>query len=138
MEYTHYWKTTRDFTDQEWTTLMGNTYSILGTIYSAEDPIPLCDGSTGSPVIGTHGLVFNGLADDSYETFILEKSQTDFSGCKTANKPYDVVVVAVLLLAAFVSDAITVTSDGEESDLWAGLLLATTANRDVRIPDSMK
>jgi len=41
---------------------------------------------------------FNGIGDDGHETFYFDTSNTNFAFCKTARKPYDIVVCKVLLI----------------------------------------
>lgn len=45
-------------------------------------------------------IVFNGYSDEAYETFNLV-FDGDFNLCKTARKPYDIVVKVILMLADF-------------------------------------
>lgn len=53
------------------------------------------------PIISPTMIIFNGAEPDDYETFVLEANTEydEFSFCKTARRPYDVVCKAVLLLA---------------------------------------
>lgn len=77
------------------------------------------------------GLKINGKGDESHEDFTmrehykenLEWSNSNF--CKTARKPYDVVVTACLIvLANRLPDYITVSSDGYREEWIEGLQLA--------------
>lgn len=74
------------------------------------------------------GLAFNGTQDLSHETFILRdhwSANDDFNFCKTAQKPYDIVVVACLVtLQYYLGDLIEVSSDGNASEWVDGLKLA--------------
>lgn len=56
-------------------------------------------------------IAFNGKGEDGHETFwfVPEKNRAMF--CKTAHKPYD-VVVCKMLLVLFANDIATVRSDG--------------------------
>lgn len=58
------------------------------------------NGTAGtSPTINETLISFNGVGDDSHETFYINlKEPEDFSFCKTARKPYDVVVKCFLML----------------------------------------
>lgn len=63
----------------------------------------------------------NGLNEDSHEDFTL--GAKDFCGfCKTAEKPYDVVVVAILHYLSQQS-VLTWSSDGDEEDHFDGMCL---------------
>ena len=83
-------------------------------------------------------VAFNGLGDDSHETFswnavclpqtlyARDKSMF-FDFCKTARKPYDAVVTACLiLLKQTYGDAVEVSSDGSWSEWQAGRDLYAT------------
>lgn len=110
MGYTHYWKIRKSFTDAAWTSFTNDTKSLF-----ASTKIPLADGfgDTGTvPEIDDKGVTFNGLEDDGHETCQITKSATDFEFCKTARKPYDEVVVAVLKLARKYNPSIELSSDG--------------------------
>lgn len=79
------------------------------------------------------GLDFNGTAEMGHENFYLRDhwSQNEsFNFCKTASKPYDVVVVACLItLKHYLGDLVEVGSDGNASDWINGLALAQSSLR---------
>ncbi|PWC64028.1 hypothetical protein TSH7_10065 [Azospirillum sp. TSH7] len=59
--------------------------------------------------------------DLGHESFVLNRTK-DRAFCKTARKPYDLVVCAVLAVAQMVApDAISVTSDGDSDDWWPAI-----------------
>lgn len=76
------------------------------------------------------GAHINGKGDYAHEDFTLRehfnqavKDGGDF--CKTAQKPYDTVVVACLAILKYrLGDAIEVSSDGDASDWIDGVALA--------------
>ena len=77
------------------------------------------------------GIDVNGTGDLGHETFSVadhysKNRDKDFWGfCKTANKPYDAVVVACLLtLRYYLCDLITISSDGDYLDFVEGQRLA--------------
>lgn len=94
------------------------------------------------------GLNFNGSRENGHETFVVREhfSQnfTDgrgFSFCKTAQKPYDVLVVACLIiLKHYLGKNIDVASDGDKIDWVHGLELARaiTGLKTLKIPDSIR
>ena len=49
--------------------------------------------------------------------------RNDFEFCKTAQKPYDKYVVAMLIAVAQITDSISVSSDGDQEDWLEGLQL---------------
>jgi hypothetical protein len=83
------------------------------------------------PVADDAMIRFNGVDDDGHETFVLMRSDVPasylenknevFGFCKTARKPYDKYVTAVLLLAKlYLQDEIRISSDGDIADWKEG------------------
>lgn len=71
---------------------------------------------------------FNGLNDDAHETFYVDQGNDEWSFCKTARKPYDVAVTAILAyLEGAHPDKFSVGSDGDSDDWQAGIKLLKTA-----------
>ncbi len=77
---------------------------------------------------------FNGIGEDGHETFVIEQSFTTskydsknekeqyFSCCKTARKPYDIAVVACLIIFKhYFGDDFSVSSDGRKVNWKEGL-----------------
>ncbi len=144
MGYTHYWDQTRDFARDEWATISADIREILTTARHQND-IPLADGCGEGgtvPEYGSESILFNGLGDDSYETMMItRKRTTEYTFCKTARKPYDTAVTAVLCYLSTITrkndpvtgqpiigtEAFTVTSDGDGDDFLAGVELARSA-----------
>jgi hypothetical protein len=93
---------------------------------------------------GYGGLHVNGSRENAHEDFIVREhfSQNDTGDfCKTAQKPYDVVVVACLIvLKHYLPDNIQVDSDGEKSDWINGLELARKVLKlkSLQIPVSIR
>jgi hypothetical protein len=91
------------------------------------------------------GLEFNGTKELAHETFCLRdhwSKNEAFNFCKTASKPYDVVVVACLItLHHYLGDELLeVSSDGDASDWQDGLKLAkeVTKIKSLKVPDSIR
>lgn len=82
--------------------------------YYAEEPLKLFGGhGEGEPVFNENSIIFNGDAskDLDHETFaVYPKPFHDF--CKTARKPYDLMVCAVLISMKRHMKNFTYTSDG--------------------------
>ena len=151
MGYTHYWEQKRNFTVAQWQDVLKD----IGTIVEYakhQQGIALGDfgGDGGThPVFNDEHLGFNGVGDDSHETFYIERKirvpdykgrRKGFGFTKTARKPYDVVVVACLCYLATVtrksapdgspiigSETHIVSSDGHCSDFLLGLDMARQA-----------
>lgn len=100
MGYTNYWSVKEEVKEFE-----------PGFIKKAKEIIK----ESGIAIVGSHGkantkpiltstlICFNGLEDDSYETFYINlnygiKGHDGFGFCKTARCNYDVVVKAILML----------------------------------------
>jgi hypothetical protein len=140
MGYTHYWTQTRDFTREEWSQFREDMETLLNDVQHAQG-IPLGNGAGEpgtSPEISGKKIWFNGVGDDSHETFCLNRVRPPkepwqrFRGgdfCKTARKPYDLAVTAALCYIATVPDpaAFSVSSDGHGRDFVDGLAEARRA-----------
>jgi hypothetical protein len=140
MGYTHYWYQKRDFTREEWKQIAvtSRAVSLISTHGADSPPITIrgWDG-TGKAQFTNDEITFNGDRDNAedHETFRLnrvmpdlttqpwrvEAGKTDyFASCKTAQKPYDILVCAVLLIAKHVAPtAIDYSSDGDKEE-WRG------------------
>lgn len=73
------------------------------------------------------GLQINGKADLAHEEFTLREhySENESDFCKTARKPYDIVVVACLAILKYrLGELIDIGSDGYNDDWNAGVDLA--------------
>jgi len=120
MGYTHYWRSQRPLTTEETTRILDAARKIV-------------DGC-GVPLAGPHGegkilwnetmVKLNGVGDNSHESFIFPTS-SDFEFCKTALKPYDKVVTAILVTTATIAPgAYKISSDGDPEDWAKGVDLA--------------
>ena len=146
MGYTHYWRPTRDLTEDEW----DNIRQVAKTILKDNHGIILDNEPTDSQNLSItyDSILCNGIGDDGHETFYLtRKMRNDFEFCKTAQKPYDKYIVAMLIAVAQITDSITVSSDGDQSDWLEGLQLYVercTSNDTLNdyakelIPDSVR
>jgi hypothetical protein len=83
------------------------------------------DNPNTPPEITDKHIVFNGTGDDGHETFILCFGQQEWSFCKTARKPYDVLVVTVLMFCeCYAPGAWDIGSDGNNDDWAEGMTIA--------------
>ena len=57
-------------------------------------------------------LSINGVGDEEHETFVIRREDLTWDFCKTARKPYDSVVTAVLILARYTFPDFHLSSDG--------------------------
>jgi hypothetical protein len=120
MGYTHYWEhgpiartVFRDLAD--------DARRIVDMARSAGYTVAGPMG-TGEPKFDDFGISLNGSQDlwEDHETFELTPNATDFDFCKTARKPYDAVVCAILLRASLRVPGFIVKSNGDiDGDDWA-------------------
>lgn len=134
MGYTHYWRQYRDFTDEEWDyareffhkglELLSEDLSFQTTAHDwGNDPVSIRGPQgTGEPLCNENEIGFNGCKslDLDHESFYVQKiasgyvwSPTQrFFFCKTARKPYDVLVVAMLMMFHEMNPWFEWSSDG--------------------------
>lgn len=134
MGYTHYWKKS-DTPQDAWDKLRADAERLIRATpvriqFEYDDPAP--------PEVSNTRIRFNGVGDYRHETFCLEKNEVEFDFFKTARKPYDVVVTAILACAKeHLGDGIKVSSDGDSSEWDEGLEFAkATLGRIVPFPCS--
>jgi len=141
MGYTHYFTRRLGRIHREpWAQICEDVRAIL-THAQAIQSIPLANGhgEPGTqPKIDDGVIAFNGVGEDSHETFYLtrrlreaapweDEARRRFDFCKTAHKPYDMAVTAVLCYLSSVAETHTVTSDGDARDWTPGLEMARLA-----------
>lgn len=135
MGYTNYYETKKTVgTAKQWAAFIED----VNKIFKATD-IPLANGRGDAgtlPTVSKSVVSFNGVEDDSHETLYIERVSTArmdkgdklvFNFCKTAEKPYDKVVVAVLVALKQHFPASKISSDGGMDDWQAGIDLAKGA-----------
>jgi len=113
--YTHYW-TPNLVTEKEWEPFLEAVNQLVKALPSR---IKICGGDgTGKPTFNKEMIYFNGDAthDLDHETFLIEPKKKEWDFCKTAHKPYDLLVCAVLI-AAHEHLGYEVSSDGD-LDEW--------------------
>lgn len=84
-----------------------------------KEPLQVCGGDgTGKPVISETEIALNGNGPElDHETFAIRLAP-DRDFCKTARKPYDIIVVGALAYCAH-KHGFSVSSDGDPAD-WEG------------------
>jgi len=139
MGYTHYWTFGAFIEEKAYKTALTECRKIIKA-----SPVPLGNAfGEGKPKLN-NGVWFNGVAEGAHETFALDREpiresgseNTGFNFCKTARKPYDVVVTACLcVLQEHLGKHVNVSSDGEPGEWEQGRALATKVlGRDFAIP----
>jgi len=85
-------------------------------------------------------IALNGCADKNqdHESFVIPRPPAEgWDFCKTAYKPYDVVVTAILALGEHLK-LLTATSDGGADDWQDGIKLASEAlGETVSLPQEL-
>ena len=116
MGYTHYWTLESGIKQEQWNKFIEGARKVIET--AKEAGIALEDISADS------AIHFNGVGADAHETFNITSGDVGFEFCKTAFKPYDAVVTAILIYAKTVfGNDITLKSDGNWVDWEGGSLL---------------
>jgi len=136
MGYTHYWQQFRSFTADEWAQLCADMRDLLKDVEHVQGiPLANWDGEPGTaPEIGPDRISFNGVGDDSHESFVIDRRRPALESwqtpdrrgaafCKTARKPYDLAVTAALCYLGTVIDPKPwhVSSDGRGANWLPGL-----------------
>ena len=124
MGYTHYWYFKKQPTKASYEAVLKECNFICRS-YSKQ-----FGGLSGYSAHSTkdyEGLLVNGSGENAHEHLVFRKySEFDSTNfCKTARKPYDIVVTACLALIAKRLPSIQITSDGDAKDWLAGCLLAS-------------
>lgn len=117
MGYTHYWKTKREFTEEEWNKFTKGTKKII-----KKSGVKICNGmGEDEPILTPDVVSLNGDASngEDCESFIVTKEPQEFEFCKTRREPYDKVVCACLLLMEkILGKDVEVSSDGNRDTDW--------------------
>lgn len=127
MGYTHYWKGLRS--TKELAEITKEIIRISGVKICNED-------GTGEPIVEENYIGLNGTKENNewHESFYLSDKNDGFNFCKTARKPYDKVVVAILVAAIIqeVPGYKTISSDGDVNDWEEGIKLCCKAYENLR------
>lgn len=119
MGYTHYW-TRGTLTPTKFAEWSNEVRKIIAHAATKKIAIAGWDGE-GDPEITNSVVSFNGEGDESFESFKIDRDNTNWAFCKTGHRPYDVVVGSALLRAHDIfGDKFEVSSDGEwdREDEW--------------------
>ena len=134
MGYTHYFKQINHCPPEIWDRICASFQEMRATALILNDPLPIQREADdcSEPYVARDAIIFNGIGDNGHETMALDRLRTEaFSFCKTARKPYDRVVVALLCFVNLHAPGVwLISSDGDEKDWEAGLTLARTVEPD--------
>jgi hypothetical protein len=109
MGYTHYFtKTGTDREDSRRFEMFARGARTIIEYATTYDNIKIGDLEISDEIV-----TFNGVGEDSHETFYWALDASGFNFCKTAYKPYDAVVTACLIhLKDVYGDLVDIGSDG--------------------------
>lgn len=132
MGYTHYWERR---TGEHDAVKFGEFARVAAIVVelATKRGVKIGDAlGEGKPyVINEQKIALNGVGAESHESFVIARGSSEFGGefdfCKTNEKPYDVVVVAILVLYKYFFPEVVFSSDGGLADLQAGLALVREA-----------
>jgi hypothetical protein len=121
--YTNYYSQQREVTNKEWLGIMMDAKEILAETMNSGIPLAFeYDLPHQMPEVSEDVIQFNGIGGNGHETFYLPRSKIGGHGdfCKTARKPYDVAVGAIMLsMDHHAPGAWSLGSDGDiTEDEW--------------------
>lgn len=136
MGYTHYWRQRADIPAEKWAAICADVRALIERLPDGVSVAAEFDSN--EPALVTDDEIrFNGIGDNGHETFVLSRVKPNggFEFCKTAQKPYDVLVCAVLIVAASHKAPMRISSDGEPAD-WesARALVAAVLGKSLAVP----
>ena len=129
MGYTHYWRTgKRKPGEKNYNLFMKECRELV-----AASDVPLVKSCEAV------SIMFNGVEDEGHEDCYFPSSPDqldEFQFCKTAQKPYDIVVTAALcILQERCGKLVEVSSDGNAEEWEAGRALAEKVlGRPIKVP----
>jgi len=136
MGYTHYWNFGAFINKADYERALRECRKVIRNSLT-----PLANWSgEGNPLL-RNGFNFNGVGDDCHENFRMGKEPIRNEWfCKTARKPYDVIVVACLcILQDCLGEGIDVSSDGDPHEWETGKAFACAIlGRKLAIPLSVQ
>lgn len=150
MGYTHYWsfkkparkKGEAERVDKLYKKALLECQRVCKAYNKEAEGLDRLSGFSAHTRLGQYGgLKVNGKQEMQHEDFFMHEHYRDaleetWTFCKTAQKPYDVVVVACLAILKYrLGDLIRVSSDGSAAEWHAGVQLARTVlNRKIPNP----
>ena len=127
MGYTHYWEHP-EISETQWGQIEVRARKIIN---HAQDQLGIALSEEYDvnriPVVTDNEIRFNGFGEEGHETFMMTREPTSFEFCKTARKPYDAVVVAILQCMSIHVDGFDWRSDGDPDEHADGIKLYNDA-----------
>lgn len=128
MGYTHYFELKRKATEEEIEKVLEEVKNMVKHLpkssptaggYYSDDPLKICGGmGVGKPTFSKEMINFNGDESEGldHETFHIEFNKPKWDFCKTARKPYDMLVCLCLISLKNNIEGFTFSSDGVLDD----------------------
>jgi hypothetical protein len=102
MGYTHYftWQTAGELPPDKWDSITSDFQALLGRLPESVQLVSWNGKEGTSPEVSAERISFNGVGERGHESMVLGRRCPErmFQFCKTARKPYDLAVVALLIL----------------------------------------
>lgn len=140
MGYTHYFTQGKPVSDEQWQKFKHDAQVVINHAQNNLN-IVLMSNARDGVILNDERINLNGdeRYDLDHETFHLLKNGSGFSFCKTARKPYDLVVASLLLLAhEHMPDTYNIRSDGDFNDWQDAMLLnAKLFGHGFKLPESV-
>ena len=120
MGYTHYWTYNKSNNDAEqFAKAVEEIKKLLAAPHYLLKNISLCGVADNAVPILEDGVVFlNGVGNESHEDFYINVNEHEVGFCKTARKPYDLVVMLCLIAFANNLKRFTFSSNGDFNKEW--------------------
>lgn len=120
--YTHYYELIKPIDDESWKKICIDTKKVIKYYKKLNINIE-ANHPSGIMISNKNKYInFNGIGDDSYETFSFGKEQMRFNFCKTNQNEYDKVVCSVMLVIYHhAKDCVSMSSDGKFND-WKEIM----------------
>lgn len=114
MGYTNYF-TVNSINDDQWDELVEDVKRIFNQ--AKKQGIELTGCASGpKPRANKDHIFLNGKEDDSHDTFAIKRGEGGWDCCKTARKPYDAVVKAILIRAEELGVVSSWSFDGDKDE----------------------
>lgn len=118
MGYSHTFKQKKHCPPEQWAQITDAFKKLLASaLITSPLYIQRENDDASSPEVTENEIIFNGIGNDGHETMFFSRNDPGYGFCKTANKPYDRVVVALLMLANHYAPYVwEIESDGDYGD----------------------
>ena len=130
MGYTHYFTMNKKTTEEQIKKMIAFTNKAIELFGVDQIANGMSEEGT-KPEVTEERIYLNGVEDDGHETFALDFNSGEWGFCKTAQKPYDMVVVACLIFAEQNNVIKEWSSDGDDENHQAGKLLLEKVNNSL-------